>query len=103
MNTEFIWVHRRHADYPTIQVGFRWVTPEIAARMITDGCAQNRGTDSKRLKYKTEEVFTPEPVAAAAPEPVAESPPVTEPVEEETPAPKPKRRTYKRRDVTAEQ
>lgn len=105
MSTQFIWVHKRHAEYPTIQVGFRYVAPEIAARMIADGCAQNRDTDNKRLHHMTAEVYKPVKAEAEtdpAPEPVPVEELDAESVEDEAPKPAPKRRTYKRRDVTAE-
>jgi hypothetical protein len=107
MSKELIWVHKRHADYPDIQVGFRNVASEIAVKMIADGCAQHKGTDQRRLHHVTAEVY--KPVKAedeATPEP--ELPQVTEPVTESAedeapkPAPTPRRRNYKRRDITAE-
>lgn len=99
-----IWVHKRHADYPTIQVGFRHVSAEVARKMIAAGCAQSNDTDQKRLKYVTEEVVAEAPAPTPEPEPAPESKEAPEPERAGPPkkvAPK-KRRTYKRRDMTAE-
>lgn len=83
-----IWVHRRHAGFPAVGTGFQQVEPAVAERMIADECAQPMDTDARRTKHIVPDVYTPKVMKEDAPEQSA--------------APPPKRRAYKRRDMTAE-
>ena len=49
MSLARVWVHRRHADYPDVQTGMRFVKEEIAQVLIADECAQDWQTDMRRL------------------------------------------------------
>ena len=87
-----IWVFRRHASFPEVGTGFQQVEPAVAEKMIADECAQSMDTDARRTKYIVEGVYAPK----TKPEPTP-----ARRASDEAPTPKP-RRSYKRRDITAE-
>ena len=92
MINPMIWVFRKHASFPEVGTGFQQVEPAVAEKMLADECAQSMDTDARRTKYVVDGVYTPKTMKA-------EDTPARRKSDE---APTPKRRSYKRRDITAE-
>lgn len=90
---ELVWLHRRHAGFPSIKMGFVLVSEEEAKKLINSGCAQHHGTDVRKLKKIT--WTEPYSVADLAPADPPEEP-------RRKPVKTTKRVPYKRRDMTAE-